>query len=292
MQQEKPLPTSLIIQYVIARRNVIDMIDAGIAYYRNEFAAFAGLTFLVWVPYYSLKYIMFRLDLLPFERITGSFDFFQTASYSGINILFLFMDYSVMLAAGGLIGLMVFLKASGNQVSFLNITRSFVKLFPRFLLYSTIIAFLILISGMCLFPALWLFVFFILSTPILVIEQPVSFGLLIRRNRHLMKREWFRSLGFFLLTFLLLLILGISLTYLFYGLYQIVIEQISWISGIIPDYDLLDMFSGAIITLLLFPLQTIFNMFLYFDIRSRKEGFDLEFLVNRLRHNLPENKSN
>ena len=97
-----------------------------------------------------------------------------------------------------------------------------------------------------------------------------------------MKKEWFRCLGFFLLTFLLLLILGISLTYLFYGLYQILIDQISWISGIIPDYDLLDMFSGAIITLLLFPLQTIFNMFLYFDIRSRKEGFDLEFLVNRL----------
>ena len=192
------------------------------------------------------------------------------------------MDYSVMLAAGGLIGLMVFLKASGNQVSFLNITRNFVKLFPRFLLYSTIIAFLILISGFCLFPAVWLFVFFILSTPILIIERPASFGLLLRRNRHLMKREWFRSLGFFLLTFLLLLILGMSLTYLIYGLYQILIDQISWISGIIPDYDLLDMFSGAIITLLLFPLQTIFNMFLYFDIRSRKEGFDLEFLVNRL----------
>ena len=282
MQQEKPLPTSLIIQYVIARRSVIDMIDAGIAYYRNEFAAFAGLAFLIWIPYYSIKYVMFRLDLLPFERITGSFDLFQTASYSGINLLFLFLDYFVMLTAGGLIGLMVFLKASGNKVSIMIIMRSFIKVFPRFLLYNTIIAFLILLSGMCLFPALWLFVFFILSTPILLIERPVSFNLLVKRNRYLMKKEWFRCLGFFLLTFLLLLILGISLTYLFYGLYQILIDQISWISGIIPDYDLLDMFSGAIITLLLFPLQTIFNMFLYFDIRSRKEGFDLEFLVNRL----------
>lgn len=282
MQDSSPLPPSLIVQYVITRRSVIGMIDAGIAYYRSAFSAFFGLTLLAWLPYYALKYLMFRLDVLPFERITGSFEIFQTASYSATNLFFFFIDFLALIFAGGLISRAAYENAAGKPAPVFRIAKSMIRYAHRFLFYSVLIAAAILFSGLCFFPGVWLFIFFIISTPLLAVEMPAGFGTFLSRNRLLMKNEWFRSLGFFLLTFFLLLILGISLTYLFYGLYQIIIDQISWLSGILPDYQLLDMFSGVIVSLLLFPLQTIFNTFLYFDIRSRKEGFDLEYLVNHL----------
>ncbi len=267
---------------IIARRTVIDIIDDGLFLYRQDFALFLNAVLLVYIPYYVFKYIAFLLGLLPFQRIFDSFDFFYTGSYTLTNIIFMGLDYTIMILTAGLISCLIHEKAGKRDVRLFDIIRAWMPRLPRLTGLTWMIMAMTAIGFSCFFPGIILYFLFFLSTPVLMIEGGLNLSVLFRRCRYLMQGNWIRTAGFILLTGLLLTLLGLAVTYLVYGMYAILLEQISWLSGLMPDMDMLKLFGSALVTLALFPIESIFITLLYFDIRSRKEGFDLEFLVSRL----------
>jgi uncharacterized membrane protein YvlD (DUF360 family) len=97
-----------------------------------------------------------------------------------------------------------------------------------------------------------------------------------------MKDNWGRGLGLTAVSLLLLSILGVSLTYLTSGAYQLIVEQIAWLSGVLPDVDMVGLFSSVLISVVLLPMQNVFILLFYYDLRSRKEGLDLDRLTDDL----------
>ncbi|HMW36643.1 MAG TPA: hypothetical protein PKA72_09800, partial [bacterium] len=80
-------PSARLIHTLIRQRSVVDAVDAGLALCRNRYYDLCVTTLIVFVPLYSLKYVLFVLDLIPFERVFNSFGFFYVQSYTPANIM-------------------------------------------------------------------------------------------------------------------------------------------------------------------------------------------------------------
>ncbi len=269
---------------IIARRTVMEMIDGGIALYRLFFSPiFLGLLAL-FVPYYGLKAALFYFDWIPMDQVMTSFHVFDTRSYTAQNLLLLWMDANVHWI--GIAGVTVYV----DRVARLGTTtrgdvvrhvRSVVAPLLRLNLIFVAIVLAGLVMG--LVGGIILHLVFLMTTPVIVLERKRELSAVWSRSQHLMKNEWGRGAGMSVLSWVLLGILGVSLTYLLTGFYSLVLEQISWISGILPDVDMIDLSSRWIVSVILLPMETIFIVLFYYDVRATKEGLDLEVLTESLR---------
>ena len=274
-------PTYHRPEFIVARRQVVDMIDAGIAFYRATYQSVTGIVLILFTPLFAVKYLFFQFDLIPFNRVFNSFGFFQTGSYTLENILLMLLDGGVNSIAGGAVCFFLFEKSKGHDVGVSSVLKEMLGRIRPLLVISGLTALVTGVGlGFCFIPGIWLGIIFIFSTPLVVIEKITSFDAVWKRSRFLVMSEWWRVLAFWALAMLQLSVLGLSLTFLISSVYQILIEQLSWLTGLIPDLNMLELAGGSIVSLLLIPMQMIFLTILYFDIRSRKEGFDLEIMLS------------
>ncbi|KAB2879169.1 hypothetical protein F9K33_10095 [bacterium] len=276
-------PTHHHPDFIVARRPMIDMIDAGVVFYRASYQTVTQIVLTFYLPLFLIKYLFFRFDLIPIERVFNSFGFFQTGSYTLENVALMVLDGSVNSVTGGATCFFLFEKAKGHEMgASLLIKKMAGKTGP--LLWITAITTMITLIGLgfCFIPGLWIGIIFLFSTQLVVIENVSSFDAIWKRSRYLVLSEWWRVLVYFALTTLLLFVLGLSLTFLISGVYQILLEQLSWLTGLIPDLKMIEIAGGAVASLLLIPMQVIFITILYFDVRSRKEGFDLEMMLQSI----------
>jgi hypothetical protein len=143
------------------------------------------------------------------------------------------------------------------------------------ILWITIAAGLVSLLGLllCIIPGVYLAVGFSVAVPVLMTEGLRGFGAL-GRSRSLVKGFWWRTLG--------VLALGGILTALISGtLSGILIAFIS--SGSSPTAWVIgNVATSTIARVLTTPLTAAFITILYFDLRVRKEAFDLQLLASRI----------
>jgi len=270
-------------RFIVARRSVIDIIDAGLSFYRDRYQNIIVILLLIYAPYYLIKFGLFYFDWTSFERIFDAVDLFDRGAFTGSNLLLRLMDASVGALAAGVLTQLIFHLACENEVSLLSLFQETFK--QSWTLIRLNIFFLTLIFAgilLCLLPGVWLYILSLFTTPVILWEKKKRFRPIWSRLRYLLRNDWPRAIGFTALSWLLLTILGISLTYLLTAVYGVVLEQVSWLSGVLPDFNILRLLSGVIISLLLLPMQSIFIVLFYFDICSRKEALDLEVFAGRL----------
>lgn len=276
-------PTHHHPDFIVARRPTIDMIDAGIALYRTSYQSVTLIVLAFYLPLFIIKYFFFQFDFIPFERVFNSFSFFQTGSYTPENTALVALDGIVNSITGGTICLFLFEKAKGREIGVLLLIKNIAGRIGALLWITAITTIVTLIGlGFCFFPGVWIGIIFLFSTQLVIIENVISVNTLWNRSRYLVMSEWWRVLVYFATTTLLLFVLGLSLTFLISGAYQILLEQLSWLTGLIPDLKMIEIAGGAVASLLLIPMQVIFITILYFDVRSRKEGFDLEMMLQSI----------
>jgi len=137
-----------------------------------------------------------------------------------------------------------------------------------------VVAFVLLVI-----PGIWLFAAWGVATPALLIENLGPFGAL-RRSRRLVSGRWWSTAGVLLLAFLMTSILS--------GIVSGVLTAIALTSGT-PSVGfavLISLLSGVVSGLVVHPFQATVTTVLYYDLRVRHEGFDLQLLAKQL--GLPE----
>lgn len=263
---------------IVARRTVMEIIDGGLAFVRIDFAALFSRLLLLFVPVYTVKAALYWMDWIEFDRIFGTFNWFHSASYTPGNLLHLLFDASIQWTAAAMI-----MSYWDGDVSQPAGTRRIVKLILPLCRINTMLS-LIVMAGLLLgvIGGVVLYLLFLMSTPIIVLEHETSLSSVWKRSEFLMKDNWGRGLGLTAVSLLLLSILGVSLTYLTSGAYQLIVEQIAWLSGVLPDIDIIGLFSSVLISVVLLPMQNVFILLFYYDLRSRKEGLDLDRLTDAL----------
>jgi hypothetical protein len=134
------------------------------------------------------------------------------------------------------------------------------------------VAFLGLLA--CIIPGIWLYVSFAVAVPALLMEG-VRGSRALGRSRQLVKGRWWPTFG--------IILLGSILAGIVSGAITAVIGALSVAD---PDNELVAVVLGAIggtvASMLTTPFQAAYVTVIYFDLRVRKEGFDLQLLAERL----------
>jgi hypothetical protein len=144
------------------------------------------------------------------------------------------------------------------------------------IIWVTFLAGFLTVLGLiaCIIPGIWLWVSFAVAVPALLTED-VRGRRALGRSRRLVKGRWWPTFG--------ILVLGSLLGGIVAGAITGVLEALSLTN---PDNEVVSIVFGAIggtlASTLTTPFQAAFVTVLYFDLRVRKEGFDLELLAQRI----------
>jgi hypothetical protein len=125
----------------------------------------------------------------------------------------------------------------------------------------------------CILPGIWLYVSFAVAVPVLLTEG-LKGRHALRRSFSLVKGRWWSVFA--------IIVLGALLT----GIVDAVVGELLAATTLTSDNDVVSVISGTvgntISTTLTTPFSAAFVAVLYFDLRVRKEGFDLQLLAERL----------
>jgi hypothetical protein len=143
------------------------------------------------------------------------------------------------------------------------------------LIWLTIVFALGLVAGVlaCIIPGIYLYVAWTVAVPALLLED-VRGAKALGRSRALVKGRWWPVAGVILVAFILS------------GLVQTVASGLFLAVASMGDNEVVDVVAQAVANTAASVLTTPFTaaviMVVYFDLRVRKEGFDLELLARRV----------
>jgi hypothetical protein len=245
-----------------------ELIDASIRLYRAEWKVLMGIVAFVWVP---LTFIEVWVTQLIVEGAFTSDDAVTQLLIAGglllaISVLFVqpFLVAAITRAAAD-----IYL---GEPVG-IGKTYRFALGRVHSILWITILSLLATLAGFILLviPGIFVFVRLAFASAVLVIED--------RRGTKALGRSWRLARGHFWR------ILG---TILLAGIIAAVVAAIVSIPGEIavqaigPDAWPISTIFGAFASILTTPFTILVIVLLYFDLRIRKEGFDIEVMAQEL----------
>ena len=164
----------------------------------------------------------------------------------------------------------------GHRTEWRDSFRYAVQRLPS-ILWVTFLAGLATVLGfiLCIVPGIYLAVGFALAVPALLTEDARG-GRALGRSRELVRGYWWRVFAVVVLGYLLSGILG--------GVIQGLVGGLSTVNTA-PDTvvgAVVNIVAGTVSSLVTTPFVAAFVTVLYFDLRVRKEAFDLQLLAERI----------
>ena len=145
------------------------------------------------------------------------------------------------------------------------------------ILWVTVLAGVLAMLGfvLCIVPGVWLFVAFAFAVPVLLTEG-VKGRRALGRSRRLVEGRWWPAFGLLLIGYLLA---GFA-AFLLVGLVEAL--AIADVADSAVAYLTLTTIANTIAAILTTPFTAAFVSVMYFDLRVRKEAFDLQLLAERI----------
>ncbi|MDQ3954522.1 MAG: hypothetical protein M3285_03115 [Actinomycetota bacterium] len=144
------------------------------------------------------------------------------------------------------------------------------------LIWLSILYALLVIVGLValIIPGIYLAVAFCVAVPALILEGHKG-SKALGRSRDLVKDRWWPTLGAFILGLVLIpIVVGVILGFVFEAAIPETESVTSFLALQATQEAIIDVFSA--------PLQAAVLTVIYFDLRVRKEGFDLQLLAERM----------
>lgn len=267
-----------------------EILDVAIKLYARNFKALAKIVLVIEAPVQLLSFVVL-LSTLPKDSLSD-FGTFGTSSSTSLASGSDPAAYFAGITVNALLG--VIAAALATAACLKAVSDAYLGAAPdwreslRFALRRTgsllwlallLVIFLFLAAMALVIPAVWLYVAWAVATPALLLEQ-VKGTAALRRSFGLVRHRWWPSFATLLVGFILAGIVAFVVQALFVGLVFAGAED----SGVLTL--LLSTIGGLVAGVLARPFQAAVTALLYFDLRVRKEGFDLQLLAQRL--GLPE----
>lgn len=144
------------------------------------------------------------------------------------------------------------------------------------IVWVTILSWIVILIGfvLCVIPGIWLYVAFAVAVPVLLTEG-VKGRKALGRSKKLISGRWWPAFA--------IILLGALLTGIVSGVVSGLLEAASLTNA---DNDTVAILTGTVgdtvAAALTTPFSAAFVTVLYFDLRVRKEGFDLQLFAERL----------
>jgi hypothetical protein len=247
---------------VLRPLGLLDLFDEAFSLYRKNFVIFFGIGALVYIPFNILSGL-FSQDPLAFSN-SAELDPSLLTGLLFTSILSIFA-FGV---ANGAITKAVSDRYIGHPTS-IGSSYAFVlaRAFPFF--FTVLLAGIVIgLGALLIIPAIIFSFMFVFVSQVFVVED-LRFGQALGRSRSLAKENWVRILlvGIFIVLITVIVsFLSVGITDIFQAAGQSIIAAV--IEGLLQAFIL--------------PLVSAAYVLLYFDIRVRKEGYDLELLAKEL----------
>lgn len=245
------------MRYEIRAMSFGEILDTGFQLLRNHFQLLVGLSLVLYIPIGLLNLVIEGMTAQPGE----------TGAAILVTALPLILT---IIVAGPIVGAAITYALGrlylGENVSFGDaLGAAFAIVVP--LMGTSILAYLIMFLGLMLlvFPGVYLAFAFFLIPQVMVLEG--SFGTAaLRRSHELMKGNKGRALGIFLIGSIIVGVLTAGL--------QLVLGFVPYLGTI--GSSVAQAIGGV--------YMSAISIVLYFDIRCRKEAFDLAHLAHLVQH--------
>ncbi len=254
-----------------------EIIDVSFRLYRKHFATFVALAAVGVLPGQVLS-LLITLSVLPERRVFTNFQGeevvvfeSQTGAWATIAALILTVGIGFIVQA---ISAAATTKAVadgyvGEQTPSFGDSMGAVTARLGVVIATSLLYTLGLIGGfiLCVVPGIFLSVAWVATTPALMLER-LSPTASLRRSFELVRGRWWPAFG---LQILLAIITGILSAVITLPITAIVLSD-----GVQTAGDaIVQVFIQTVALLLFAPLSAVAAVVLYFDLRVRKEGFDL-----------------
>jgi hypothetical protein len=253
-----------------------EILDAGIKVYRTKFATMLKAVAVVIVPVQVLN-VLITLSLPGTSTTAGTTTTTSDSEWAGLAALLLVLVINIVSSA---LAEAACLKAvSDTYLGTETDWRASLRFgFRRLgsLLWLTLIHGVIVLLGFaaCIVPGVWLYVAWSVAIPVLLIEGPRGFQAL-RRSFNLVRRRWWPTAGILILANLLATAVAAGI-----GLLAVPLLFAGRDNEFV--YDLASAVFGAVASVLTIPFVAAVVAVIYFDLRVRKEGFDLQLMAQRI----------
>lgn len=237
--------------------SVLDLFDEAFSLYRSNFLLMAGVTGLVYIP---LDILTKLIDLSASNTALATLPFVLIITM----VAFAFVQ--------GALTKVVAERYLGHKISIAGAYGFVQQRFFPFLGTFILVALAFLVGFITLVGWIIVFLWFSFVFPVLVVEDQV-YASAMRRSRELAKHNWGRIFLVNLITALLSVIIDAGVM----GLVLLIFRALP--TGL--NAVLAGTLQGITEALVL-PISLIPFVLLYFDLRVRKEGYDLELLAQEM----------
>jgi hypothetical protein len=257
-----------------------EILDAGIKVYVRNARTLIGITAIVVVPFQILSAIVLLSTVSNGDEIPrGSFVNVGTRSSAHATSL----GANATLEITSLLVSVLTTAACVKAVSDLYLDQpTGVSISIRFalrrlpaLLWLQILSGVLLVLGFValVIPGIWLYAAWSVATPALLIEGSRGWAAL-KRSHGLVGSRWWPTAGVLIVSELMAAILG--------GAVQALLVGVFLSGSSIVVVILIVSLAAAISAILVRPFVSSIRTVLYYDLRVRKEGYDLELLAEQL----------
>lgn len=265
---------------VLKQMTVVQILDASFRLYRENFMLFMGIMAVPFVPV-IIGMIAVMGMLGGAVQITPSEDGTINSTQMGLAIaglvsmgFFLLLYLIAVPIARGALTRAVSDRYLGKTASFGESYRAIFSIFWRYL-GTTMLVGLVMGIGflLCLIPGIFFFTFFAFVPMIMIIEGLAGTDAM-GRSFNLSSGHRLRVLGLAVLTVVINWFLGIIISLVFDVILPRFVDSPTLLS-------MLNMGVSQVVALLLEPVWTLSFILLYYDVRIRKEAFDLHLMALR-----------
>jgi hypothetical protein len=266
-------------------RTVGEMLDAGISLYLRNARTLLGIAACVVVPVQVVIGLVYLSVEPSGAHVPGDFVFRgvhqQSAGLGGTvvdELLGLIMGVLVTAACVKAVSDTYLDQAPSIGTSLRFALRRLPALVALYIVQTLvlIIAFVALII-----PGIWLYAAWSVPTPAMMLEGSGPWRSL-RRSRQLVRRRWWPTAGLLLSLNILAQLVAQALRALLSGL-----DGFSSHPGLVPAV-IATVLGGIVASVVTQPAIAAVTTVLYYDLRVRKEGFDLQLLADHLGLPAPE----
>ncbi len=257
-----------------------EILDAGIKVYVRNARTLIGLTAAVVVPFQTLSAVILLSTVSNGDEIPrGSFGSIGThTSAHSVSL-----GANAVLAITGLLVTALTTAACVKAVSDAYLDHpTGVGISLRFawrrllsVLWLEILTFVLLALAFVAFviPGIWLYAAWSVATPVLLVEGTGAWPALARSFR-LVQRRWWATAGVLIVSELMVALLGGAIEGLLVGVFLT--------GGSVVVVVVLISLASAVSAILTRPFTASIRTVLYYDLRVRKEGYDVELLAEQL----------
>jgi hypothetical protein len=254
-----------------------EILDAGIKIYRNKFATMLKAVAVVIIPVQVLN-ILITLSLRDTSTTTtGSTTTTDGSGWAGVAALLLIVVISIVSSALAEAASLKAVSDSylGTDTDWLGSLRfGFSRLGS--LLWLTLIhgVLLLLAFAACIGPGVWLYAAWSVAVPALLLEGTRGLKAL-GRSFNLVRGRWWSTAA-------TLLVANLLATAVAFGFGVLALPLVFAGNGNDFVVDLANGILGGIASVLTIPFVAAVVAVIYFDLRVRKEGFDLQLMAQRI----------